>query len=79
MFVENPNLLADCQIGLTVQKVANAIDGPNANYLSGQYPIEIQPLPSRINFAAASVKYGDDIFSAEAELSDTHLRYEVKN
>jgi hypothetical protein len=79
MFVDNPNLLADCQIGLTVQKVASAIEGPNSNYLSGQYPIEIQPLPSRINFAAASVKFDNEVFSAEAELSDTHLRYEVKN
>ena len=78
MFVDNPNLLADCQIGLTVDKVAEAIDGANRDYLSGAYPFEIQPLQSQINLSKASVSYGELMFEAAPELSPSHLKYDVK-
>jgi hypothetical protein len=79
MFVENPNLLADCQIGLTVEKVARAINGAASEYLSGSYQFEIQPLSSRIKLAQASVRYGEQVFQAEPELSAGYLKYDVKN
>jgi hypothetical protein len=79
MFVENPSLLADCQIGLTVNKVANAITGDGSDYITGNYHFEIQAKPSRIDLGQASVAYGDQIFKADPQLSPTHLKYEVKN
>jgi hypothetical protein len=79
LFVDNPNLLADCQIGLTVTKVAAAISGENTDYLAGIYPFEIQPSSSRINLAHASVSYGEDVFAAAPVLSDSHLKYAIKD
>ncbi|MFT5140517.1 MAG: hypothetical protein ACI9CB_002181 [Rhodothermales bacterium] len=77
MFVDNPNLLADCQIGLTVDKVARAIEGAASDYLDGNYMFEIQPLPSRISLAQATVEYGEMMYMAEPELSSAFLKYEV--
>ena len=79
MFVDNPNLLADCQIGLTVNKVAAAVTGDSSEYITGNYHFEIQPTPSRIDLGEASVAYGENVFIAEPQLSPTHLKYEVKN
>ena len=79
MFVDNPNLLADCQIGLTVNKVAAAVTGDSSEYITGDYHFEIQPTPSRIDLGEASVAYGENVFIAEPQLSPTHLKYEVKN
>jgi hypothetical protein len=79
MFVGNPNLLANCQIGLTVDKVVDAIEGAGHDYLAGKYFFEIQPKQSRIKLAPASVEYGGQPLLAEPELSATHLRYEIKN
>jgi hypothetical protein len=78
IFVDNPNLLADCQIGLTVDKVARAIEGASSDYLRGNYMFEIQPLPSRISFAQATVEYGSMMYLAEPELSSTFLKYDVQ-
>ena len=79
LFVENPNLLANCHIGLSVGKVAAAVTGDNSDYVAGRYPLEIQPSPSRIDLATASVAFGDDVFNAMPELSSTHLKYEVRD
>lgn len=79
LFVENPRLLADCQIGLTVGEVAAAIAGPGSGYVAGRYDLEIQPAPSRIDLARASVTMGDDVFTATPELSRTYLKYEVRD
>ena len=79
MFVDNPSLLADCQIGLTIEKVNAAIEGPGSYYLAGRYPMEIQPLSSRIDLALASVKFSDEEYHAEPLLSNTHLKYEVRD
>jgi len=79
MFVENPSLLADCQIGLTASKVADAVTGDSSEYITGNYRFELQAKPSRIDLGQASVAYGDEIFTAAPELSPTHLKYNVKN
>jgi hypothetical protein len=79
IFVENPNLLADCQIGLSVSKVAAAVTGAGNEYLAGRYYFEIQPTPSRIDLGMASVAYGEDVFKASPELSTTHLKFNVKD
>lgn len=79
MFLENPNLLADCQIGLSVGKVATAITGANSKYVTGSYHFEIQPMPSRIDLGMASVTYGEEVFEARPELSTTHLKFDVED
>lgn len=77
MFVENPGLLADCRIGLTVGEVAAAISGNNQAYLAGEYGIEIQPLVSRIVMEAATIRFGNLEFTAEPTFSDEGLTYVV--
>ncbi len=79
LFVENPNLLANCHIGLTVGKVAAAVTGANSKYVAGSYPFEIQPSPSRIDLARASVAFDGEVFNAMPVLSSTHLKYEVRD
>jgi len=57
VFVNNPQLLANCGIGLTVKDVEQVIAGDDAEFFSGQMKLEVQPLPTRINFAPATVVY----------------------
>lgn len=77
VFVNNPQLLASCGIGLTVKKVEQVIDGDEAAFFSGQMKLEVQPLPTRIKFYPATVVYGDKNYQAEAVLGENHLRYDI--
>jgi len=76
-FVGNPQLLANCGIGLTVKKVEQAFTGDDAEFFRGQMELEIQPLPTKIHLAPATIKLGGNIYSAEADLSSSHLRYDI--
>jgi len=78
VFVNNPQLLASCGIGLTVKKVEQFIVGEDEEFFSGQMKLEVQPLPTRINFSPATVVYGDKSYHAEAVLGKKHLRYDIK-
>ncbi|NND44614.1 MAG: DUF2914 domain-containing protein [Xanthomonadales bacterium] len=78
MFVENPSLLADCHIGLTVDRVAREISGPASAYLQGQYRLEVQPAATRIRLGEASVSFGDRTLTADPVLSGSHLTYRVE-
>ena len=52
MFVENPSLLADCQIGLTVSKVAAAVTGDSSEYITGKLPFrDYNPNPAESTWA----------------------------
>ncbi len=75
VLVGNPQLLANCKIGLTVDKVERAIGGDESGYFRGQFELEIQPLPTRMYLAPASIKHGDKVLSARAELSAEKLSY----
>ena len=78
VFVNDPQLLAKCGIGLTVKDVEQVIAGDEAAFFSGQMKLEVQPLPTRIIFSPATVVYGDQSYQAEAVLGDNHLRYDIK-
>jgi hypothetical protein len=78
IFVGDPVLLANCKIGLTVNKVEKAITGDDAEFYRGHIELEIQPLPTKIQLAPASVLSGDTVHSAEARLSASHLRYDIE-
>jgi len=78
VFVNNPQLLASCGIGLTVKKVEQVIAGDDEEFFSGQMKLEIQPLPTRIKFSPATVVYGDKSYRAEAVLGENYLRYDFK-
>lgn len=77
VFVGNPQLLAGCGIGLTVDKVENAFTGEDEEFFRGRMELEIQPLPSKLHFAPASIELGGNIYSAQASLSTAHLRYRI--
>ena len=79
VFVGNPQLLANCNIGLTVNKVEQAVSGNDAGFFSGNIDLEIQPLPTVIKLAPATVEFGDRVHSAEAILSERYLRYDIEN
>ncbi len=78
VFIANPTLLANCKIGLTRDKVEQAIAGTDAGYFTGTMEIQVQPLPTTILLAPASITYGENTYSAQARLSETHLRYDIE-
>jgi len=79
VFVGNPQLLANCNIGLTVNKVEQAVSGDNAKFFTGNIELEFQPLPTVIKLAPATVEFGDRVHSAEAILSQQFVRYDIEN
>jgi hypothetical protein len=78
MFVGNPQLLANCNIGLTVNKVEQAVSGDNAKFFTGNIELEFQPLPTVIKLSPATVEFGDRVHSAEAILSQQFVRYDIE-
>jgi hypothetical protein len=77
VFVGNPNLLANCSIGLTVNDVERALAGDDADFFAGQLELEIQPQPTRIYLSPATVQYGEREFQGRAMISSTHVRYDI--
>jgi len=78
MFVDNPQLLANCKIGLTVGRVEKAIAGDDAAFFKGQTEFVIQALPTKIHFAPATIEFGNMVFSADANLTARHLQYDIR-
>ena len=78
VFVDNPNLLANCKIGLTVDKVEQAIAGNDAVFFLGDIELVIQALPTRIHLTPATIQFGNTVYSGQARLSNRHLRYDIR-
>jgi len=78
VFVDNPQLLANCNIGLTVNNVEQAITGDDAAFFSGQVGLILQPLPTKMRLAPATIELGSMIYSAEAELTAEYLRFDIR-
>ncbi len=78
VFVDNPQLLANCKIGLTVSQVEQAISGDDAAFFQGQTELIIQALPTKIHLAPATIGYGSTVYSATASLTFQHLRYDIE-
>jgi hypothetical protein len=78
VFVANPQLLANCKIGLTAEMVELAFRGEDAEFFSGQVELEIQPLPTSIHLAPATIELDEYVYSAEAMLTAGHLRYDIR-
>ena len=79
IFVGNPQLLAACEIGLTVNTVERALMGGDADFFRGNIPLEIQPLPTTIHLAPATIQFGESIFSAQAQLMPQRLLYDIRD
>lgn len=77
ILLANPQLLANCKIGLTVAKVEQAISGDDSDFYRGKFELEVQPLPTILQLAPASLIQGESVYSAQALLTDTHLNYEI--
>lgn len=78
IFVNNPKLLANCNIGLTVSQVEQAIEGEDAAFFQGITNLIIRPLPTKIHLAPASIVFGNMVYSSDAELSSQHLKYDIR-
>ena len=78
VFVNNPKLLANCNIGLTVQKVEQAITGDDEAFFRGDVNLVLQALPTKIHLAPATIQFGKVVHSAQANLSARHLRYDIR-
>ena len=78
IFVDNPQLLANCKIGLTVNKVEQAIAGDNDAFFRGEVSLVLQALPTKIHLAPATIQFGNTVYSAPANLSARHLQYDIE-
>jgi len=78
VFVDNPQLLASCNIGLTVTKVEKAISGEDAAFFRGLTEFVIQALPTKIHLAPATIELGNDVYGANANLSAERLLYDIR-
>jgi hypothetical protein len=78
VFVDNPHLLANCKIGLTVNKVEAAISGDDAAFFRGETNLVIQPLPTKIHLAPATIEFENTVHSADARLNVRHLLYDIR-
>ena len=78
VFVNNPQLLANCTIGLTVQKVEQAIAGDDEAFFRGEVNLVLQALPTKIHLAPATIQFGNVVYSAQAKLSARHLQYDIQ-
>jgi hypothetical protein len=78
VFVDNPQLLANCNIGLTVQKVEQSITGDDEAFFRGEVNMVLQALPTKIHLAPATIQFGNTVHSAQANLSTRHLRYDIQ-
>ncbi len=76
-FRMNPHLLADCAIHLTTNDVAHALTGTGSAFYHGHLQLEIQPLPTHIYLAPASIKYTAQTYRADAQITATHLKYNI--
>jgi len=77
IFVDNPNLLANCSIGLTVSDVERVFTGDDAGFYTGRLELEIQPQTAVISLYPATVQYGEREFQGKAVISSTHVRYDI--
>jgi hypothetical protein len=77
VFIEHPELLASCHIGLKLGQVEQSISNDNSGFFNGQLHMEIQPLPTIINLAPVSIKLWDKTYLGEAYLSDRYLRFDL--
>ena len=76
VFVGNPQLLANCKMGLTVNKVERALSGDDADYFRGHIDLEIQPLPTKIMLIPATIGSGENTHIASPQFGPDHLRYD---
>jgi hypothetical protein len=77
VFVNNPNLLANCSIGLTVYDVEHVFTGDDADFFTGQLELEIQPQPAVISLSPATVQYGEREYQGRAVISSMYVRYDI--
>lgn len=77
IFVDNPRLLANCKIGLTVDKVEQAAAGSDAAFFRGDFELVIQALPTKIHLAPATIQLGNTVYSGQASLSGQFLQYDI--
>jgi len=77
-FVGNPQLLANCKIGLTVSEVEQTITGEDDAFFRGEVNLVLQALPTKIHLTPATIQFGNTVYSAKANLSDRHLRYDIE-
>lgn len=78
VFVENPHLLANCKIGLTVNSVEQAVAGNDAAFFRGDFELVIQALPTKIHLAPATIQFGNTVYSGQARLSGRNLHYDIR-
>ena len=78
VFVNNPQLLANCKVGLTVNKVEQAITGDDDAFFRGEVNLVLQALPTKIHLAPATIQFGNMVYSASANLSTRHLQYDIR-
>lgn len=79
VFRQNPRLLANCTVHLSIDDVNRALVGSGAEFYNGSLQLEIQPLPTHISLAPASIEYADRAYRGEASITAERLKYDIRN
>ncbi len=75
VFVSNPQLLAGCSIGLTVDKVEQAMAGQDADFFNGHLNLIVQPLATQIKLNPAQIELAGQVFEGTAHISAGFVSY----
>ncbi len=78
VFVENPQLLANCKIGLTVNMVEKAMRGEDEAFFRGHVELEIQPGATSIRLAPFRLESNSGSYSARPALFADYIRYDIE-
>jgi hypothetical protein len=79
VFRQNPRLLANCTVHLSIDDVNRALVGSGAAFYNGSLQLELQPLPTRISLAPASIEYAGQAYRGDASIMAERLKYDIRN
>lgn len=78
LFLNQPQRLASCGIGLSVDDVAEVITGRDSRFFKGDYDFAIQPLETRVQLMPAWMVSESHLVKGAARLGPAFLRYDLQ-
>jgi hypothetical protein len=77
LFLDNPEALQHCRMGLDIARVVSSVAGEDAEFLLGELELIIQPLPTRIHLLPAFMQIDGQTLTGEPVLGEGFLSYDI--
>lgn len=78
IFVDNPHLLANCAIGLSISSIASALSGDGSEFFTGGYRFDVEPRDSELELGTMEVELGEERHVGSPSVAAKHIRYDVE-